>query len=89
MRRRLSESLWGLTFFTLPINYGITLHKQIFSLIYNSNGGFNWHDDYFMPVKLREFYWKELIKSKEAESKVYEDASRKNALQTSNTVKRR
>jgi hypothetical protein len=37
-----------------------------------------------MPVKLREFYWKELIKSKEAESKVYEDASKK-----SNTVKRR
>ena len=89
MRRRLSESLWGLTFFTLPTNYGIVLHKQIFSLIYNSNGGFNWHDVYFMPVKLREFYWKELLKSKESESKVYEDAARKNASTKSNSVRRK
>ena len=76
MRRRLSESLWGLTFFTLPTNYGIVLHKQIFSLIYNSNGGFNWHDVYFMPIKLRDFYWNELIQSKEAEADAMKSASK-------------
>jgi hypothetical protein len=63
-----------LTFFTLPSNYGIALHKKLFSLVYNSNGGFNWHDVYFMPVKLREFYWRELLDAKEAEAKVYQNA---------------
>jgi hypothetical protein len=42
-----------------------------------------------MPVKLREFYWKELLKSKESEAKVYEDASRKNASPKSNSVRRK
>jgi hypothetical protein len=27
-----------------------------------------------MPIKLREFYWRELLKSKDAESAVYEKA---------------
>jgi len=73
------------TFFTLPSNYSVSLHKQIFSLVYNSNGGFNWHDVYFMPVKLREFYWNELLNSKNAEAKVYENATK----QASNSSKAR
>ena len=36
-------------------------------MIYYANGGFNWHDLYFMPIKLREFYWRQLIKAKEEE----------------------
>ena len=36
-------------------------------MIYFANGGFNWHDLYFMPTKLREFYWRELLKTKEEE----------------------
>jgi hypothetical protein len=27
-----------------------------------------------MPVKLREFYWRELLDAKEAEAKVYQNA---------------
>jgi hypothetical protein len=42
-----------------------------------------------MPVKLREFYWKELLKSKESEAKVYEDAARKNASPKSSSVRKR
>jgi hypothetical protein len=37
-------------------------------MIYYANGGFNWNDLYFMPVKLREFYYRELMKVKELES---------------------
>jgi hypothetical protein len=36
-------------------------------MIYYANGGFNWHDLYYMPIKLRDFYWRELLKAKETE----------------------
>jgi hypothetical protein len=65
-----------LTFFTLPTNYSVYLHKKIFSLIYASNGGFNWHDVYYMPTKLREFYWNELVQAKDEERKAYEDVKK-------------
>jgi hypothetical protein len=50
------------------------LHKKIFSLIYSSNGGFTWNDVYYMPTKLREFYWNELLNAKQAERDSYESA---------------
>ena len=37
-------------------------------MVYFSNGGFNWNDLYFMPIKFREFYWRELLKAKEEEN---------------------
>lgn len=77
-----------MTFFTLPTNYSVTLHQQIFSLIYNSNGGFNWNDVYFMPIKLREFYWKELVKAKDAESAVYDKAIKNNTKTSGRTSRR-
>jgi len=40
-----------------------------------------------MPIKLREFYWRELIKAKDAEAGVYERAMNKNT--TSKTARRR
>jgi hypothetical protein len=45
-------------------------------MVYSSNGGFNWSDIYFMPIKLRDFYWNELIQSKEAESDALKSASK-------------
>jgi hypothetical protein len=41
-------------------------------MIFNSNGGFTWNDVYYMPVKLREFYWRELLSYKDAEKEAYE-----------------
>jgi hypothetical protein len=41
-------------------------------MVYFANGGFNWHDVYFMPIKLREFYWRELLKAKETENEIVE-----------------
>ena len=40
-------------------------------MIYYANGGFNWHDLYYMPVKLREFYFRELLNAKEEENDSY------------------
>ena len=37
-------------------------------MIYYANGGFNWHDVYYMPVKLREFYYRELLAAKDEET---------------------
>ena len=59
-----------LTFFTLPSNYGVILHEKIFQMVYYANGGFNWHDLYYMPIKLREFYWRELLKAKKQEEEI-------------------
>ena len=53
-------------------------------MIYFANGGFNWQDIYYMPVKLREFYWRELLKTKDIEKKSIENASKKsNSSKTS------
>jgi hypothetical protein len=46
-------------------------------MIYYDNGGFNWHDLYYMPVKLREFYYRELINAKEEETESYDKALNK------------
>jgi hypothetical protein len=48
-------------------------------MIYYANGGFNWHDLYYMPVKLREFYYRELINAKEEESESYEKIANKSS----------
>jgi hypothetical protein len=57
-------------------------------MIYYANGGFNWHDLYFMPIKLREFYWRELLKAKEAESEAMNKAT-KSTPTNSSKIKRR
>jgi len=49
-------------------------------MIYYANGGFNWHDVYFMPIKLREFYWRELLKAKESENEAMEMTKVRNLL---------
>jgi hypothetical protein len=52
-------------------------------MIYNSNGGFTWGDIYHMPIKLRDFYWNELIKAKKTESEQIESAQRGKASTSS------
>jgi len=68
----------GLTFFTLPINYSTLLHQKLFQLVYYANGGFNWTDVYTMPIKFREFYFRELLKTKEEEKKAAERVYKSN-----------
>jgi hypothetical protein len=42
-----------------------------------------------MPVKLREFYWNELLQAKDTESKVYDNALNKSNKQPSSRVSRK
>ena len=56
-------------------------------MIYHSNGGFNWNDVYFMPIRLREFYWRELLKAKEKESEAMDKIN--NKANTSSKIRRR
>jgi hypothetical protein len=57
-------------------------------MIYYANGGFNWHDLYFMPIKLREFYWRELLKAKESENEAMNKATNSSSKYSSK-IKRR
>lgn len=45
-------------------------------MVYYSNGGFNWHDLYYMPTKLREFYWRELLDAKKQEKEEMDKAKK-------------
>ena len=58
-------------------------------MIYYANGGFNWHDVYFMPIKLREFYWRELLKAKENENEAMNKATKSTSSNNSSKIRRR
>lgn len=58
-------------------------------MIYYANGGFNWYDLYYMPIKLREFYWRELLKAKEAENEAMSKATKSNVSNNSSKIRRR
>lgn len=58
-------------------------------MIYYANGGFNWNDLYFMPIKLREFYWRELLKAKEGEKEQIEKVNNSPKSNSSSKIKRR
>ena len=57
-------------------------------MIYFANGGFNWHDLYLMPTKLRQFYFKELLKVKEQERDGLEKSKNQNTNNSSKTKRR-
>jgi hypothetical protein len=59
-------------------------------MIYHSNGGFTWNDAYYMPTKLREFYFGQLLKIKDTETKNYEKVSNaaKNKTTPSKTIRK-
>jgi hypothetical protein len=41
-----------------------------------------------MPIKLRDFYWRELVKAKDAESAVYDKAIKSNTKTSGRTSRR-
>ena len=53
-----------LTFFGLTSSEATTirvrLFRQIHNIVFHSNGGYDWHTIYNMPIWLRKFTWKEL-----------------------------
>lgn len=60
-------------------------------MLYYSNGSFNWHDVYFMPIRLREFYWNKLIEAKEKEKEANDKimAKSKSSSSSSSRIRRR
>jgi hypothetical protein len=59
-------------------------------MLYYSNGSFNWHDVYFMPIRLREFYWNKLIETKEKEKEANDKIiSKSKTTSSSSRVRRR
>jgi hypothetical protein len=54
-------------------------------MVYYANGGFNWNDLYFMPTKLRAFYFKELLKVKEGERESMSNVKNQNSNNSSKT----
>ena len=62
------------TFFGLGPDYRPVLHKQIFQLCYNGNGGFTFSDVYDLPVYLRTYYFKLLDEQLKAEAEEIEKA---------------
>ena len=46
------------SFFGLGLEYKPVLHKQIFEMIYHSQGAFTHSEVYELPITLRMFYYK-------------------------------
>ena len=57
-------------------------------MAYYANGGFNWNDLYYMPIKLREFYYRELLSAKETEKEEMDKVNSK-SKSNSSRVRRR
>jgi hypothetical protein len=58
----------------LSLEDKVRIHKEIFHLIYNSNGGFTHDEVYTMPIYLRYFYLRRLKEQRETENKQMKDA---------------
>ena len=67
----------GSTFFTLPADYKIQLHEEIFNLAYYSQGGFTQDIAYNLPVYLRRFYLRKLVDVRKKENEEAERAQAK------------
>jgi len=65
-----------LTFFGQPPSNRAAIHEEIFNIL-NYGNGFTHSEIYNMPLPLRRYYGELLVKSKEEESKQYEEAMKK------------
>lgn len=61
----LAHPFYGLT---LTGEDKVRIHKELFHLIYNSQGGFTHDEAYTLPISLRYFYLRMLIEQREKEN---------------------
>jgi hypothetical protein len=66
----------GLAFFTLPTNYSLQLHEEIFFLVFSGGGGFTFSDVYNLPLHIRRLYVNNLMKIKKAEQEQISKANK-------------
>jgi len=57
------------SFFGLVSSYKLVLHNQIFEIIFYSKGGFTFSEVYNLPIFLRNYYHKRLVKEYEQMNK--------------------
>ena len=67
---------WVLTSFGLPPEYKVSLHEEIFTLCYYSNGAFSHTEVYALPIHLRRFYIRKLVDTKKQEADQHENATK-------------
>tara|TARA_R100000008_G_scaffold20961_1_gene11025 strand:+ start:724 stop:975 length:252 start_codon:yes stop_codon:yes gene_type:complete len=73
-----------LGFFGLAPENKAEIHKQIFQILYYSQGGFTHDDVYCMPTYLRRFYYQELIDTRKKESEEVKKQQRQSKSRTPN-----
>ncbi len=61
------------TFFGLSLEYMENVYEQFFVLKYH--GGWSFTEAYSLPIKLREWFLKRLVRQKKEEQEAAEDAS--------------
>ena len=69
-------SLWGSPFYGLTLNpeEKLRIHEEIALLYYNSSGGVTHDEAYSMPIALRNFNIRWIIRQKELEKQAHEKA---------------
>jgi hypothetical protein len=67
----------GLAFFTLPTNYSLQLHEELFFLVFHGGGGFTFSDVYNLPLHIRRMYVSNLVKIKKSEQEQIQKANSK------------
>ena len=55
----------------------MVVHSEVFDLVYHGKGGFTWHDVYNLPVFLRRFYIKKIVKALEDKAEAIEKERKK------------
>ena len=68
----------GSRFFGLTPQYRISLFTQIHEIVFHSNGGYDWHTIYNMPIWLRNFTF----------NKLHEHYNKVNNVENEDTVKK-
>jgi hypothetical protein len=69
-------SLLGQAFFTLPLDYSIQLHTQLWEMAEYGNA-FTWKEVYTMPIHWRKFYFKKLLDAKKKEKTEMDKVNKK------------
>ena len=75
----------GLNFFGQPPENRAAIHEELFNIAYYGNG-FNHNELYNMPVPLRRYYGRQLVKAKEREKDIYDKAGKNTSEEIARTT---
>lgn len=70
------RSLLGSTFFGLTSSHRRLVFSTVHDIVFHSNGGYDWHTVYNMPIWLRRFTLEKMNEHFENEKKQYESINK-------------